>query len=188
MAAGQASFVLSGGDAAAREAAVVDALPRANVSLPPLEAGGVWCGCSFWVFWGVARRRRRERDGGNARVVRPRVSARASSEEKTRCIASLGRILRGKDRLCAAPRERCFDFGDDAGAANVVKLSGNFLIASAIEALAESLAQACQSPRNRARTRARAESRRRRSSEFGVGVGVFVSVRFERMRARSSSH
>ena len=32
-----------------------------------------------------------------------------------------------------------FEFGDDPGAANVVKLCGNFLIASAIEALAESL-------------------------------------------------
>jgi 3-hydroxyisobutyrate dehydrogenase-like beta-hydroxyacid dehydrogenase len=32
-----------------------------------------------------------------------------------------------------------FDFGEDAGAANVVKLCGNFLIASALEALAESL-------------------------------------------------
>jgi len=31
-----------------------------------------------------------------------------------------------------------FEFGDDPGAANVVKLCGNFLIASAIEALAES--------------------------------------------------
>jgi 3-hydroxyisobutyrate dehydrogenase-like beta-hydroxyacid dehydrogenase len=31
------------------------------------------------------------------------------------------------------------DFGDDPGAANVVKLSGNFLILSAIEALAEAL-------------------------------------------------
>ncbi len=30
-----------------------------------------------------------------------------------------------------------FDFGEDAGAANVVKLAGNFLIASAIEAMAE---------------------------------------------------
>ena len=30
-----------------------------------------------------------------------------------------------------------FDFGDDPGAANVVKLSGNFLIAAALEAMAE---------------------------------------------------
>jgi 3-hydroxyisobutyrate dehydrogenase-like beta-hydroxyacid dehydrogenase len=35
-----------------------------------------------------------------------------------------------------------FDFGEDAGAANVVKLCGNFLIASTIEALAELLALA----------------------------------------------
>jgi 3-hydroxyisobutyrate dehydrogenase-like beta-hydroxyacid dehydrogenase len=34
------------------------------------------------------------------------------------------------------------DFGDDAGAANVVKLSGNFLIASTIQSLAEALALA----------------------------------------------
>ena len=32
-----------------------------------------------------------------------------------------------------------FDFGEEAGAANVVKLAGNFLLASAIEALAEAL-------------------------------------------------
>jgi 3-hydroxyisobutyrate dehydrogenase-like beta-hydroxyacid dehydrogenase len=32
-----------------------------------------------------------------------------------------------------------FDFGEDPGAANVVKLAGNFLLASAIEALAEAL-------------------------------------------------
>src|SRR6266699_3623341 len=32
-----------------------------------------------------------------------------------------------------------FDFGDDPGAANVVKLCGNFLIASAMEAMAEAL-------------------------------------------------
>lgn len=34
------------------------------------------------------------------------------------------------------------DFGDDPGAANVVKLSGNFLILSAVEAMAEALALA----------------------------------------------
>lgn len=35
-----------------------------------------------------------------------------------------------------------FDFGEEPGAANVVKLAGNFLLASAIEALAEALALA----------------------------------------------
>lgn len=35
-----------------------------------------------------------------------------------------------------------FDFGEDAGSANVVKLCGNFMIASAIETISESLALA----------------------------------------------
>jgi len=41
--------------------------------------------------------------------------------------------------LLEAIGQGIFDFGEDAGAANVVKLCGNFLIASAIEALSESL-------------------------------------------------
>lgn len=40
--------------------------------------------------------------------------------------------------ILAAIGQGTFEFGDDPGAANVVKLCGNFLIASAIEALAES--------------------------------------------------
>jgi 3-hydroxyisobutyrate dehydrogenase-like beta-hydroxyacid dehydrogenase len=39
----------------------------------------------------------------------------------------------------AAIGQGIFDFGEDAGSANVVKLCGNFLVASAIEALAEAL-------------------------------------------------
>lgn len=44
--------------------------------------------------------------------------------------------------MCAAPTERIFHFGDDPGAANAAKLSGNLLIACAIEGMAESLALA----------------------------------------------
>lgn len=44
--------------------------------------------------------------------------------------------------ILAAIGQGVFDFGEDAGGANVVKLCGNFLIASAIEAIAESLALA----------------------------------------------
>jgi len=43
---------------------------------------------------------------------------------------------------CAAPPERMFRYGSDPGAANVVKLCGNFMIAAAIESIAESLALA----------------------------------------------
>ncbi len=39
--------------------------------------------------------------------------------------------------LLEATSQRVFDFGDDAGAANVIKLAGNFLLGAAIEAMAE---------------------------------------------------
>jgi 3-hydroxyisobutyrate dehydrogenase-like beta-hydroxyacid dehydrogenase len=44
--------------------------------------------------------------------------------------------------LLQAMGQGIFDFGEEAGAANVVKLAGNFLIASAIEALGEAMALA----------------------------------------------
>lgn len=48
----------------------------------------------------------------------------------------------GKERvqpILHALGQGVFDFGEDPGAANVVKLTGNFLIASAMEAMAEAL-------------------------------------------------
>jgi 3-hydroxyisobutyrate dehydrogenase-like beta-hydroxyacid dehydrogenase len=44
--------------------------------------------------------------------------------------------------LLAAIGQKTFDFGDDPAAAHVVKLCGNFLIAAALEAIAEALALA----------------------------------------------
>ncbi len=40
-------------------------------------------------------------------------------------------------RLQEAMSQRVFDFGEDPGAANVIKLAGNFLLGAAIEAMAE---------------------------------------------------
>ncbi len=48
----------------------------------------------------------------------------------------------GKERvkpILNALGQSVYDFGDDPGAANVIKLTGNFLIASAMEAMAEAL-------------------------------------------------
>jgi 3-hydroxyisobutyrate dehydrogenase-like beta-hydroxyacid dehydrogenase len=39
--------------------------------------------------------------------------------------------------LQAAIGQQVFDFGDDPGAANIIKLAGNFLLGAAIEAMAE---------------------------------------------------
>jgi 3-hydroxyisobutyrate dehydrogenase-like beta-hydroxyacid dehydrogenase len=44
--------------------------------------------------------------------------------------------------LLAVIGQKTFDFGDDPGAAHVVKLCGNFLIGAALEAIAEALALA----------------------------------------------
>lgn len=41
--------------------------------------------------------------------------------------------------ILSALGQGLFDFGEEPGSANVVKLAGNFLLASAIEALAEAL-------------------------------------------------
>ena len=59
-----------------------------------------------------------------------------------------------KDRvqpMLSALGQAVFDFGEDPGAANVVKLSGNFLIASAIEAMAEAMTFAEKNGIDRAR-------------------------------------
>jgi 3-hydroxyisobutyrate dehydrogenase-like beta-hydroxyacid dehydrogenase len=42
--------------------------------------------------------------------------------------------------VLSAMGQKIFDFGDEPGAANAVKLSGNFLIAAAMESMAEALA------------------------------------------------
>jgi 3-hydroxyisobutyrate dehydrogenase-like beta-hydroxyacid dehydrogenase len=54
--------------------------------------------------------------------------------------------------LLDAMGQAVFDFGEDAGAANVVKISGNFLIAAAMEAMAEALVMAEKSGVDRAAT------------------------------------
>jgi 3-hydroxyisobutyrate dehydrogenase-like beta-hydroxyacid dehydrogenase len=53
------------------------------------------------------------------------------------CTSGAAEAKQRVQSLLVAISQGIFDFGDDAGAANVVKLCGNFLIASAIEALAE---------------------------------------------------
>ncbi len=60
------------------------------------------------------------------------------------CVSGAGPA---KERILPALRalgQEVFDFGDDAGSANVVKLAGNFLLASAVEAMAEAMALAAK--------------------------------------------
>jgi 3-hydroxyisobutyrate dehydrogenase-like beta-hydroxyacid dehydrogenase len=58
------------------------------------------------------------------------------------CVSGPAGAKKRTQPILAAIGQGVFDFGEGAGAANVVKLCGNFLIASAIEALAEAFALA----------------------------------------------
>jgi 3-hydroxyisobutyrate dehydrogenase-like beta-hydroxyacid dehydrogenase len=79
----------------------------------------------------------RERGGryvGSPVFGKPEVAAQA----KLWIVASGDTAARARVRpLQAAMGQRIFDFGDDPGAANVIKLAGNFLLGAAIEAMAE---------------------------------------------------
>ena len=55
------------------------------------------------------------------------------------CVSGAAEAKQRVRPLLDAIGQGIFDFGEEAAAANVVKLCGNFLIASAIEALAETL-------------------------------------------------
>jgi 3-hydroxyisobutyrate dehydrogenase-like beta-hydroxyacid dehydrogenase len=55
------------------------------------------------------------------------------------CVSGASEARKRVQPLLAVIGQGIFDFGEDAGAANVVKLCGNFLVASSIEALAELL-------------------------------------------------
>jgi len=53
------------------------------------------------------------------------------------CVSGPGASRERIRPLLASVGQRTFDFGEDAGAANVVKLCGNFMIAAALETMAE---------------------------------------------------
>ncbi|HEY6394646.1 MAG TPA: NAD(P)-dependent oxidoreductase [Candidatus Binataceae bacterium] len=66
----------------------------------------------------------------------------AAARQLSVCLAGPKPAIDRVQPLLEATSRRVFNFGDDPGAANVVKLCGNFLIASAIEAMSEAFAMA----------------------------------------------
>jgi 3-hydroxyisobutyrate dehydrogenase-like beta-hydroxyacid dehydrogenase len=62
----------------------------------------------------------------------------AAAKKGTICISGpAGARKRASDLLRQCVGENIFEFGDEVGAANVVKLAGNFMIGAAIESMAE---------------------------------------------------
>ncbi|MHB8541504.1 MAG: NAD(P)-dependent oxidoreductase [Candidatus Acidiferrales bacterium] len=61
----------------------------------------------------------------------------AAAKQLSICVSGPVEAKKRVAPILAAVSRAFFDFGEDAGAANVVKLCGNFLLAAAIEAMAE---------------------------------------------------
>ena len=124
----------------ADDSALEEVVEGAGGILEGLPRGGIHLSMST-VSPSVARRlAARHADRGAAYVAAPvfgRPDA-AASRKLWICVSGSGRD-RAREVL-AALGQGTFDFGDDPGAANVVKLSGNFLIASAMESMAEAFA------------------------------------------------
>lgn len=61
----------------------------------------------------------------------------AASRQLSICVSGSADAKRRAAPILAAVSRATVDFGEDSGAANIVKLCGNFLLAAAIEAMAE---------------------------------------------------
>jgi len=60
------------------------------------------------------------------------------------CVSGAGKARERVLPLLQVLGQGVFDFGEDPGSANVVKLAGNFMLASAVEAMAEAMALAAK--------------------------------------------
>jgi 3-hydroxyisobutyrate dehydrogenase-like beta-hydroxyacid dehydrogenase len=109
-----------------------------------LGAGGIHVSMSTIAPATAERLARHHADHGNIYLAAPVFGRRDNAELRQLVICTSGPAA-AKERarpLFDAIGRAVFDFGEAPGAANVAKLCGNFLIASAIEAMAEAFAMA----------------------------------------------
>lgn len=104
-----------------------------------LGTGGVHISMST-IAPATARRLAEQHAKHNVAYVAAPVFGRpdaAAARQLSICVSGPAEAKKRVAPILAAVSRAAFDFGDDAGAANVVKLCGNFLLAAAIEAMAE---------------------------------------------------
>ncbi|HVB08077.1 MAG TPA: NAD(P)-dependent oxidoreductase, partial [Candidatus Acidoferrales bacterium] len=104
-----------------------------------LGSGGIHISMST-IAPATARRLAKEHAKHNVVYVAAPVFGRpeaAASRQLAICVSGPAEAKKRVAPILAAVSHAVFDFGEDAGAANVVKLCGNFLLAAAIEAMAE---------------------------------------------------
>ena len=124
----------------ADDRALEDVVEGADGILAGLGTGGVHVSMST-VSPSLARRLAgRHAERGAEYVAAPVFGRPDAAAARKLWICASGRARERVRPVLGALGQGVFDFGDDPGAANVVKLSGNFLIASALEAMAEAFA------------------------------------------------
>ncbi len=125
----------------ADDAAVEQVCSDPHSFVENLGPGGIHVSCSTIAPATARRLAEHHAKHGVAYVAAP-VFGRpeAAAAKKLWVCASGASAAREKvNPMLKAISQGTFDFGEEAGAANVVKLCGNFLIAAAIEAIGESL-------------------------------------------------
>jgi 3-hydroxyisobutyrate dehydrogenase-like beta-hydroxyacid dehydrogenase len=106
-----------------------------------MAPGGVHVSMST-VSPAAARKVARQHDALGVRYVAAPVFGRpeaAAARKLWICVSGAKDARQRAAPVLDALGQKVFDFGDDPGAANVVKLAGNFLIGSALEAMSEAL-------------------------------------------------
>ncbi len=123
----------------ADDAAVEEICGQEDSFVKRLGAGGVHVSMSTIAPATARRLAEQHRKFGVAYVAAP-VFGRPEAARAAKlaiCAAGPAAAKKRVEPVWKAVGQEIFDFGEDAGAANVVKLCGNFLLAAAIEAMAE---------------------------------------------------
>jgi 3-hydroxyisobutyrate dehydrogenase-like beta-hydroxyacid dehydrogenase len=137
-AAGPGGIVLS---MLANDAAVEEIVAGEDGIAARLGEGGIHVSMSTIAPATSRRLAEMHRQTGSLYVAAPVFGRPEAAAAKKLWILLAGpQVARGRVRpLLDAMGQGVFEFGEDAAGANVVKLAGNFLIASAMEAMAEAL-------------------------------------------------
>lgn len=109
-----------------------------------LKSGGIHVSCSTVAPETSRKLAEKHKDFGHIFVGAP-VFARPdgiAAKNGTWCLSGPSAGVEVAKKILQTTCSGIYEFGEDPGAANVVKLCGNFMIASAIESIGESLALA----------------------------------------------
>lgn len=133
------------------DAALEEIALRDSVFVKMLSPGGIHVSMST-VSPALSRRSAAFHAAQNVTYLSAPVFGRpeaASSAKLWVCVSGEAAAKKRVQSILSAISQSVFDFGEDPGAANVVKLCGNFLLFSAVEAMAEAAVLADKNGVNR---------------------------------------